>query len=100
MGGEVTLAIIVVGVFLMVCLMGGTAQVIAAIKDWKYSAQLKASNESYVKCEEYGCKYVRDEAIRKGLAYYHPQTAQFTWNEPQPKPEVVIPVATKKVTKK
>jgi hypothetical protein len=47
----------------------------------------KAQNEGY----EAGTAFVRREAIHRGLAYYHPQTSAFTWNESKPPPETIFP---------
>lgn len=74
--------------------------VFAVLNEWRITIRSTAHSKGYGEGREETERYIRNEAINRGLAFYHPQTGLFTWNPAQPKPEINANPPVKKAAKK
>lgn len=80
-------------------LWGIYALIRSSLDDWKERAVIEARREYLDRGRREGREEMKEQAIRRGLAYYSPQHGTFLWNEERPLPVVVNPPEKEKPAK-
>lgn len=70
------------------------------LHEWRINIRTNAHNKGYGEGRDETERHIRNDAINRGLAFYHPQTGNFTWNPAQPKPELNVQPSTPKAKAK